>query len=296
VAGMFYPENPVELCRMIEGFLAAAKPGPHPKAMIVPHAGYIYSGPVAASVYKRVNPEGVSRVVLIGPSHRVSLRGLAGSSADFWHTPLGEVSVERPDFIPVNNAAHELEHSLEVQVPFLQVTLNHTMNQVPFRKAGTHPAVPAPLQGRGSCVDISDSPPAEGWPKAGVGHLSNAVNSNFTLIPLVAGEASAGEVAGVLERLWGGPETLIVISSDLSHYESYATARKMDRAAADAILALDERGLEYDNACGLVPIAGLLHLAKQKKLRAELVDLRSSGDTAGPRDQVVGYGSFAFYG
>ncbi len=228
---------------MIEGFLAAAEPGPHPKAIIAPHAGYIYSGPIAASGYKRINPEGISRVVLIGPSHRVPLRGLAGSSASFWRTPLGDVPVECPAFVSVNDAAHEQEHSLEVQVPFLQTVLGH-----------------------------------------------------FTLLPLVAGEASAEEVAEVLEKCWGGPETLIVISSDLSHYENYKTARAMDTAASEAILAMDERGLDYDNACGLIPVCGLLHLAKQKKLRAELVDLRNSGDTAGPRDQVVGYGAFAFYG
>ena len=242
VAGMFYPANPEKLRGMIEKFLADAEPGRHPKAMIAPHAGYIYSGPIAASVYKRINPEKISRVVLIGPSHRVPLRGVAGSSASFWRTPLGDVPVECPPFVPVNDAAHEQEHSLEVQVPFLQEVLG-----------------------------------------------------DFTLIPLVAGEASAEEVAGILERLWGGLETLVVISSDLSHYESYKIAREMDSAAANAIVALDERGLEYDNACGLIPICGLLHLVKKKKLRAELVDLRSSGDTSGPRDQVVGYGAFAFY-
>lgn len=256
---MFYPAEPEKLRRMIEGFLAAAAPGTCPKVIIAPHAGYIYSGPIAASVYKRINPEQISRVVLIGPSHRVALRGLAGSSAGFWRTPLGDVPVECPAFVPANDAAHEQEHSLEVQLPFLQV-----------------------IFGR----DRSPSGP----------RTVRRTVPTFTLIPLVAGDASAEAVAEVLEKLWGGPETLIVISSDLSHYESYETARKMDRAAADAILALDERGLEYDNACGLVPICGLLHLAKQQKLRAELVDLRSSGDTAGPRDQVVGYGAFAFYG
>ncbi|HNX53492.1 MAG TPA: AmmeMemoRadiSam system protein B [Pontiellaceae bacterium] len=242
VAGMFYPADSGELRRMIEGFLAAAEPGAHPKAIIAPHAGYIYSGPIAASVYKRINPDGISRVVLIGPSHRVALRGLAASSAPAWRTPLGEVSVARPNFIQISDAAHAQEHSLEVQVPFLQVVLG-----------------------------------------------------DFTLLPLVAGDASAEEVAEVLEKCWGGPETLIVVSSDLSHYESSETARAMDSAAAKAITALNPRGLDYDNACGLVPIAGLLNLAKKKKMRAELVDLRNSGDTAGSRDQVVGYGAFAFY-
>lgn len=241
MAGLFYPAEPDKLRRMIEGFLAAAKPGPHPKAIIAPHAGYIYSGPIAAGAYIRI-PSTVSRVVLIGPSHRVPLRGLAGSSAAFWRTPLGDVPVECPAGVPVNDAAHEQEHSLEVHLPFLQTVLGA-----------------------------------------------------FTLVPLVAGDASAEAVAEVLEELWGGTETLIVISSDLSHYETYDTAKVMDQVAAKAILALDERGLEYDNACGLVPVGGLLHLAKKKNLRTGLIDLRNSGDTAGPRDQVVGYGSFAFY-
>ncbi len=244
VAGMFYPADPEELRRMVEGFLAEAKPhkGPSPKAIIAPHAGYIYSGPIAASVYASINPEGITRVVLLGPSHRALLRGLAASSAEVWRTPLGEVSVDAPEGIPTNDAAHELEHSLEVQVPFLQVVLG-----------------------------------------------------DFTLTPLVAGDASAEEVADMLERLWGGPETLIVISSDLSHYMSYRAGRAMDTAASKAIVELNPRGLDFDNACGLVPIAGLLHLAKQKGMCAELIDLRSSGDTAGPKDQVVGYGAYAFY-
>jgi len=241
VAGIFYPAEAEKLRETIERFLAGSNPGPHPKAMIVPHAGYIYSGPIAASAYIRV-PSTISRVVLIGPSHRVPLRGLAGSSAAFWRTPLGDVPVETPDWIPANDAAHELEHSLEVQVPFLQEVLG-----------------------------------------------------DFTLIPLVAGDAPAEDVADTLEKLWGGPETLVVVSSDLSHYENYETARAMDTAASAAILALDERGLDDDSACGRVPICGLLRLAKKKKLRTELIDLRNSGDTAGPRNQVVGYGAFAFY-
>ncbi|MCU0857556.1 MAG: AmmeMemoRadiSam system protein B, partial [Pontiellaceae bacterium] len=229
VSGLFYPADPEMLRRMIEDFLAQAKPGPHPKAVIVPHAGYIYSGPVAACAYARINPAGISRVVLAGPSHRVPLRGLAASGASVWRTPLGGVPAEAPEGVPVNDAAHELEHSLEVQVPFLQTVLGE-----------------------------------------------------FTLIPLIAGAAEAVEVAEVLDKLWGGPETLVVISSDLSHYENYETACAMDRAAAEAILTLDVRRLDDDNACGRVPVCGLLYLAKQKGLRTELVDLRNSGDTAGP--------------
>jgi len=180
--------------------------------------------------------------VLIGPSHRVLLRGLAASSAELWRTPLGDVPLEQIDSIAVNDAAHEPEHSLEVQIPFLQTILGE-----------------------------------------------------FKLVPLVVGHAEKKNVAQTLDELWGGPETLIVISSDLSHYMSYSTGRDMDTAASKTIVELDARGLDFDNACGLIPIAGLLHLAKKKNMRAELIDLRSSGDTAGPKDQVVGYGAYAFY-
>ena len=244
VAGMFYPADPEELRRMLAGFLDRVAPTslPPPKAIIVPHAGYIYSGPVAATAYARLRPAGITRVVLIGPSHRVFLYGLATSSADVWRTPLGDVPLEAFGFIPVNDAAHALEHSLEVQLPFLQTVLE-----------------------------------------------------DFLLVPFVAGDATKEEVADVLAALWGGPETLIVISSDLSHYESYGQAGKKDRATAQAIVDLDTCGLGSDTACGLSPINGLVYLARQKGMRAELLDLRSSGDTAGPRDSVVGYGAFAFY-
>jgi len=190
----------------------------------------------------QVFPAQIERVVLLGPSHHVFLHGIAASSADAWRTPLGDVPLARADSIPVNDAAHESEHSLEVQLPFLQTVLG-----------------------------------------------------KFKLTPLVVGDATQEEVADVLDALWGGPETLIVISSDLSHYESYEQACEKDHATSQAIVDLDPRGLEPDNACGRIPIAGLLHLAKQKGLRAELLDLRNSGDTAGPKDQVVGYGAYAFY-
>ena len=244
VAGMFYPADPDDLRTQIEGFLTEAKPqeGPSPKAIIVPHAGTIYSGPIAASAYAQILPVGIERVVLLGPAHRVALRGLAASSAGLWRTPLGDVPIEATKLVPVNDAAHELEHSLEVQLPFLQTVLG-----------------------------------------------------GFQLVPLVVGDATQEEVAEVLAALWGGSETLIVISSDLSHYECYKQASAKDHATSQAIVNLESRGLEPDNACGRIPIAGLLHLAKQKGLRAELLDLRNSGDTAGPKDQVVGYGSYAFY-
>jgi AmmeMemoRadiSam system protein B len=138
-------------------------------------------------------------------------------------------------------AAHASEHSLEVQLPFLQLIL-----------------------------------------------------ADFKLVPLVVGDASGEEVAEVLERLWGGPETLIVISSDLSHYHDYLTAQQMDRNTSDAIVTLRPEAIGYEDACGRIPVQGLLTLAKRQGLQGELIDLRNSGDTAGPRDQVVGYGAYTF--
>jgi len=244
VAGMFYPSDPNELQKQIDGFLAAANPpkGTSPKAIIVPHAGTIYSGPIAATAYATLRPEGISRVVLLGPSHHVFFHGLAASSADAWRTPLGDVPIEWTADTPVNDAAHELEHSLEVQLPFLQTVLGE-----------------------------------------------------FKLVPLVVGDAEKEEVSDRLAALWGGPETLVVVSSDLSHYERYEQACAKDKIISQAIVDLDMRGLEPDSACGLIPIKGLIHLAQQKGLRAEMLDLRNSGDTAGSRDQVVGYGAYAFY-
>lgn len=244
VAGMFYPANPVDLRRMVEEYLATvpARDGASPKAIIAPHAGYIYSGPIAASAYACIRPKGIRRVVLFGPAHRVLLNGVAASSASAWHTPLGDVPVEAPPGLPVIDAAHAEEHSLEVHLPFLQVVLE-----------------------------------------------------DFKLIPLVVGQADKEEIADILVSLWGGTETLIIISSDLSHYENYETANRMDSATSQAIVDLDPDGLGPDDACGRVPIRGLLHLARKKGMRAELLDLRNSGDTAGSRDQVVGYGAYAFY-
>ncbi len=245
VSGIFYPADPVELRKQIEGFLAKAVTpnGPSPKAIIVPHAGYIYSGAVAASAYVWLKPAGTTRVVLLGPSHRVAFLGLAATGAEAYESPLGNIPLELPPAdLPLNETAHKLEHSLEVQLPFLQVILDE-----------------------------------------------------FTLLPLVVGDASTAEVSKTLTSLWGGPETLIVISTDLSHYHDSRTARKMDQATSDAILALDPDGLGSDSACGRVPVGGLLHLARQKELTIEQVDLRNSGDTAGPKDQVVGYGAYVLY-
>ena len=252
VSGMFYPADPRELHDMVQNFLANAdKDGSLPKAIICPHAGLVYSGPIAASAYARLyeGRERIERVVLLGPSHRVPFHGLATTAADYYETPLGRIPVDQQaqqlirDLPQVKQleSAHAREHSLEVQLPFLQLVLE-----------------------------------------------------DFTLLPLVVGEASAEEVAEVLERLWGGPETLIVISSDLSHYHDYFTARKMDSATSEAIVTLHPESIGYEDACGRIPVRGLLTLAKRHGLQGELIDLRNSGDTAGPRDQVVGYGAYAF--
>jgi hypothetical protein len=249
---MFYPANPDELRAMVQGFLANAdKDGSLPKAIICPHAGLIYSGPIAASAYARLyeGRERIERVVLLGPSHRVPFYGLAMTTADYYETPLGRVKVDQTAQQQIHDlpqvkeleSAHAREHSLEVQLPFLQLVLE-----------------------------------------------------DFSLVPLVVGDASAEEVAEVLERLWGGPETLIVISSDLSHYHDYATARKLDSATSQAIVTLHPESIGYEDACGRIPVSGLLTLARRHGLQGELIDLRNSGDTAGPRDQVVGYGAYAF--
>ncbi len=254
VAGSFYPGVPRELEAMVTSMLSRAdapsEGDPAPKALIVPHAGYVYSGPVAASAYAwlcRLRGR-VERVVLLGPAHRVFVRGLAAPESGAFETPLGVIPIDREALaalrglpqVVTSEDAHALEHSLEVQLPFLQAALG-----------------------------------------------------DFSLVPLVVGQASDDEVAEVLERLWGGDETLFVISSDLSHYYDYDTARRMDTAACHAIEALDPGGLGEESACGRVPVRGLLRAARAHGLEVRTLDLRSSGDTAGPRDQVVGYGAWA---
>ena len=251
VAGMFYPGNATQLAHDVHAMLAAAAVnGVPPKVLLVPHAGYIYSGPVAASAYALLVPlaRQIQRVVLLGPSHRVALRGLALPGADAFETPLGRVEIDQTAAkkiahlpqVKVSVQAHAQEHSLEVQLPFLQTLL----------------------------------------PK-------------FKLLPLVVGEASPNEVREVLDILWGGPETLILISSDLSHYLPYASAKQADADTAVAILHL-LKPLTHEQACGGTAVNGLLVAARHHGLTAHVLDLRNSGDTAGPRDQVVGYGAFAF--
>jgi MEMO1 family protein len=252
VAGSFYPATTRELRATITAYLKGAHAaGPIPKAIIAPHAGYIYSGPVAASAYAHLAAVRgtIRRVVLLGPAHRDACKGLAASSAEAFATPLGTVPVDRQALarvlalpqVQILNEAHALEHSLEVHLPFLQEVLGAV-----------------------------------------------------TLIPLVVGEATPEEVGEVLDVLWDGPETLIVISSDLSHYYDYDTARRLDQATSRAIEALRPQDIRSEQACGRNPINGLLYAARKHGLHARTVDLRNSGDTAGPRDEVVGYGAYVF--
>jgi AmmeMemoRadiSam system protein B/AmmeMemoRadiSam system protein A len=254
VAGSFYTGDPAELRRQVRGFIDAAPTGvAPPKAVIVPHAGYIYSGPTAGYAYAALSGlrDRVRRVVLLGPAHRVYVEGLAASTADAFQTPLGRVPVDTDavreltthfPFVRLHDGTHAPEHSLEVQLPFLQSVLE-----------------------------------------------------NFRLVPLVVGDAEAAEVEAVLDHLWGGEETLIVISSDLSHYLDYDTAKRVDGATLRKVLALDPEGIGSEQACGQIPIRGLLRVAARRQLRAELLDHRNSGDTAGPKSQVVGYAGVAFY-
>lgn len=255
VAGSFYPARPAELGRTVDELLSGVSSEPAavaPKVLIVPHAGYVYSGPVAASAYARLKQaaRAIRRVVLLGPVHRVPIRGLALPEAQALATPLGVIPVDADAVhaiahlpqVGVSATAHALEHSLEVQLPFLQRMLG-----------------------------------------------------DFSVVPLAVGDATPGEVAEVIDALWGGAETLIVISSDLSHYLPYAVARDVDGETAQQILALGPYTLTHEQACGATPVNGLLSVARRRRLRPALLDLRNSGDTAGPRDQVVGYSAFAFY-
>lgn len=256
VAGAFYPSEAGILSRDVNALLGAAKPRGGrervsvPKAIIVPHAGYVYSGATAALAYARlsVGRQTIRRVILLGPVHRVAVRGLALPGAEAFATPLGEVRIDQSAVaaiaplpqVVLSPAAHAMEHSLEVQLPFLQSALD-----------------------------------------------------DFTLLPLAVGDATPAEVAQVLETVWGGPETVIVISSDLSHFLPYRAAQVMDQGTVQSIL--DMQGtLTHEQACGGTPVNGLMLAAKQHHLHPELLGLCNSGDTAGDKLRVVGYAAFTF--
>lgn len=255
VAGLFYPDDPAMLRAGVDAALERVRrTGPRAadrplKAAIAPHAGYVYSGPVAASAYARVEAgrEVIRRVVLAGPAHRVPLDAIATSGADAFASPLGELQVDDelrslalslPQVV-VSDEAHAREHSLEVHLPFIQVALGEV-----------------------------------------------------TVLPILVGRMTAEAVAAALDAVFGGPETLVVVSTDLSHYADYDTASALDQATAAAIVACEPTLVGDDRACGVFAVRGMLACARRHDLSVELVDLRNSGDTAGPRDQVVGYGSF----
>jgi len=255
VAGKFYPNNPVALRQIVKTMIDEAfKKGYEklsiPKAIIAPHAGYIYSGPIAASAYACLTKakNQIKRVVVLALSHQYPVEGIATTNADSYLTPLGAIPIDQETIITlsfpylnVNDAAFNFEHSLEVQLPFLQLTLEA-----------------------------------------------------FFLIPLLVGYSTPKQVAKVLEKLWGDSETLIVISSDLSHYHPYQVALDQDQKTAAAIMTLNPDGFSSEDACGSIGIKGLLKIAANKKMRPTQVDLRNSGDTAGSKDSVVGYGAFHF--
>jgi len=253
VAGSFYPAQPDRLRRQVVELLTDARTALKitPKALIAPHAGYIYSGRIAALAFATLfdTASTFARIMLIGPAHYIAIRGVAFTAIDAFETPLGHVPVDHDglneitglQFVSRNDAAHALEHAIEVELPFLQTVL-----------------------------------------------------PSFSLLPLVVGDATAHEVAQVLARLWSGPETLLVISSDLSHYHSYETARRLDATTAAAIENGDWASLGPGQACGYLPIAGLLIEANRHNFKARRLSLCNSGDTAGPRDQVVGYGAWMF--
>jgi len=256
VAGVFYPSSPARLRAMVQGALAGAvRDAPDavgervPKAIIGPHAGYVYSGPIAASAYVWVRTSRgiVERVVLIGPAHWAALNAVAVSSANAFATPLGELPVDADGRrsvlscpgVVVDDRAHAKEHSLEVHLPFIQEVLG-----------------------------------------------------DVAVLPLVVGRMAATKVADVLEAVWGGPETLVVASTDLSHYHDHATAIILDRETAEAIVSRHPEEVGLDRACGVFAVRGLLEAARRHDLEVDLVDLRTSGDTSGSEDSVVGYGAF----
>jgi len=253
VAGYFYPSDRDELQCMVEEMLNnVTNQSPPPKAIMAPHAGYIYSGPVAASAYASLYPvsDSIKKVVLLGPAHRVYVKGMAISTASHFATPLGEISIDtalrncasKLSGVEIMDEAFSQEHSLEVHLPFLQTVLK-----------------------------------------------------NFTLLPVVVGDASPDQVGKLIESVWGGEDTLIVISTDLSHYHDYQTAKRLDTETADFIKQLRYEKISPKQACGCRPVSGLLKIARDKGHEVTILDVRNSGDTAGSNDKVVGYGAFLLY-
>ena len=252
VAGAFYPADPGACADLVTRCLEGARPAPpgEPKVIVVPHAGHEYSGPIAGTAYAPLakRSDRITRVVMLGPAHRVGFAGVATTAADAWASPLGVVPVDWPAMRPllsrpgfrVADAAFEREHCLEVQLPFLQRVLD-----------------------------------------------------DFAIVPILVGDASQDEVAEVLEALWGGPETLILISTDLSHFHDYDAARRLDGETARRIELMQPEKIDGERACGNRGLGGALKRARELDLRVTALDVRNSGDTSGTKDRVVGYGAFA---
>ncbi|MFW2403396.1 MAG: AmmeMemoRadiSam system protein B [Gammaproteobacteria bacterium] len=253
VAGMFYPAAAEHLRDQVTTFLrsAVSTMNAAPKVLIVPHAGYAYSGPVAAEAFHLLaqSADVITRVALLGPAHRVYLEGMALPSADAFSTPLGTVTIDADAVeavrnlpgVSISDAAHRNEHSLEVQLPFLQCALD-----------------------------------------------------GFTLLPIVVGRCPPEHVGTVIDAVWGGPETLIVVSTDLSHYLGYQDARSVDDATRRRILD-KVTNLDGHEACGAHAVNGLMSAEHCRNMSVAAIDLRNSGDTAGMKDRVVGYGAFVMH-
>ncbi len=253
VAGLFYPNSADELSDTINAYLAnTAQTMTSPKtikAIVAPHAGYVYSGPIAASAYtllRKTNSQ-FNKVILLGPAHRVKLTGIAIPTVQQFDSPLGPINIDQEllmqinqfDFVHESDLAHKEEHCLEVQLPFLQTVLQ-----------------------------------------------------DFKIVPLLIGDISAEQVSLVLESIWDVDNLLIVVSTDLSHYYDYITAQKLDQKTSQFIEELNSNKIEYDHACGKTALQALLLSAKKHKLCAKTIDLRNSGDTAGEKNKVVGYGAY----
>jgi AmmeMemoRadiSam system protein B len=251
VAGRFYPGQQSVLKQTVAELLGDAPTVDieQPKAIIVPHAGYVYSGSVAATAYKPFLKfkHNIRNIILVGPAHFVTFFGIATTFADSFITPLGAVEVNHElvksalecDPVLELDQAFQQEHCLEVQLPFI----------------------------------------SELFP-------------NAKITPLLVGNAKYSDVATLLKKLWGDKDTLIIISSDLSHYHDYKTANKLDQATSDAIESIQPDKMEPHSACGKIPIQGLLQCAKEFGLKVNKLDLRNSGDTAGDKSRVVGYGAY----
>jgi AmmeMemoRadiSam system protein B len=254
VAGAFYPCDPVELRAVVHRCLADARgrPAPSSKAILAPHAGYAYSGPIAGSAFAALAPSRgrVRRVVLLGPAHHRPLSGLAVPQTDAFATPLGPLRVDaqarttllRLPQVVASEEPHEGEHCIEVELPFVLEVLG----------------------------------------------------GDVTIVPILAGDATDAEAAEVLDLVWDGPETCVVVSSDLSHYHPRRIARRIDRATAHAIEHLAPEEIEDSQACGFTGVRALLRVTRARELHSVTLDVRTSGDTTGPHDQVVGYGAFSF--